>query len=186
MYSWWSLMEQRQQREQQRQETTRCYWHSEVETGLYCSRCGKHICPQCMVQAPVGIRCKECGKSARMPTYDVQPIHHAKAVAVAAAAAIAGGILWWVADLALLMILNARIPMVSALLAVPLGYGIGEVISWSVNRKRGTGLAWVAGASVLVAFLINLLLSGQPSFGGLFGILFIVLGVVVAVQRVRR
>ena len=69
-------MEQPQQREQQREETTRCYWHSDVETGLSCSRCDKHICTECMVQAPVGIRCKECGKATRMPTYDVRPTHY--------------------------------------------------------------------------------------------------------------
>ena len=182
---WRNFMEQPQQREQQHEDTDRCYWHSDVETGLSCSRCGKHICPQCMVQAPVGIRCKECGKSARMPTYDVQAIHYVKAVAVSVVAAVAGGALWWVADLALTMILNARIPMVTALLAVPLGYGVGELTSWAVNRKRGTGLAWIAGSSVAVAFLIYLRLPG-PFFGGLFGLLFVALGVLLAIQRVRR
>ena len=173
-------MEQPQQREQQLEERGHCYWHSDVETGLSCSRCGKHICPQCMGQAAVGIRCKECGQAARMPTYDVRTIHYARAVAVAAAAAIGGGALWW----ALTWILGALIPMVGALLALPLGYAAGELISWSVNRKRGTGLAWIAGASVVVSFLIYLLLTG-PFFGGWFGILFVVFGVLLAIQRVR-
>ncbi len=182
---YWIFMEQPQQREHQHEEAARCFWHSDVETGLSCSRCGKNVCAQCMVQAPVGIRCKECGKSARMPTYDVRTTHYARAVGIAVVAAVGGGILWWVADLALVLILNARIPMLAALLALPLGFGVGEVISWSVNRKRSTGLAWVAGASVVVAFLIYLQLPG-PFFGGLFRLLFVALGVLLAIQRVRR
>ena len=138
-----------------------------------------------MGQSVVGIRCKECGKSARMPTYDVRTTHYARAVGIAVVGAVGGGILWWIADLALVFILNARIPMVTSLMALPLGFGVGELMSWSVNRKRGTGLAWIAGASVVVAFLIYLQLPGT-FFGGLFGLLFVGLGVLFAIQRVRR
>ena len=178
-------MEQPQQREQQHAEAARCYWHSDVETGLSCSRCGKNVCAQCMVQAPVGIRCKECGKAGRMPTYDVRPTHYARAVGIAVVGAVGGGILWWVVDLTLAVVLNARIPMLAALLALPLGFGVGEMMGWVVNRKRSTGLAWIAGASVVVAFLIYLQLPG-PSFVGLFGLLFVAFGVLLAIQRVRR
>ncbi len=178
-------MEQPQQREHQHEEAARCYWHSDVETGLSCSQCSKPICSQCMGQAAVGIRCKECGQSARMPTYDVRATHYARAVGIAVGAAVGGGILWWVVDLALVLILNARIPMLTTLLALPLGFGVGEMIAWAVNRKRSTGLAWVAGASVVVAFLIYLQLPGA-FFGGLFGLLFVAFGVLLAIQRVRR
>ena len=41
-----------------------CYRHPDRETGLSCSVCARPICPDCMTQAPVGIRCPECaGKS---------------------------------------------------------------------------------------------------------------------------
>ncbi len=39
-----------------------CYIHKDVETGLKCTACGKHICPKCMVQSPVGYKCKECAQ----------------------------------------------------------------------------------------------------------------------------
>ena len=36
-----------------------CYRHPKRETGVSCSECGRGICPDCMVFAPVGIRCPE-------------------------------------------------------------------------------------------------------------------------------
>jgi membrane associated rhomboid family serine protease len=40
-------------------ETLRCYRHPDRETGVSCSECGRGICPDCMVFAPVGIRCPD-------------------------------------------------------------------------------------------------------------------------------
>jgi membrane associated rhomboid family serine protease len=40
-------------------ETLRCYRHPDRETGVSCSECGRGICPECMVFAPVGIRCPD-------------------------------------------------------------------------------------------------------------------------------
>ncbi|MFG3051128.1 rhomboid family intramembrane serine protease [Kitasatospora sp. NPDC048239] len=37
-----------------------CYRHPDQETGIGCSRCGRPICPQCMVSASVGFHCPEC------------------------------------------------------------------------------------------------------------------------------
>jgi membrane associated rhomboid family serine protease len=36
-----------------------CYRHPDRETRVSCSECGRGICPDCMVFAPVGIRCPE-------------------------------------------------------------------------------------------------------------------------------
>lgn len=36
-----------------------CYRHPNRETGVSCSECGRGICPDCMVYAPVGIRCPD-------------------------------------------------------------------------------------------------------------------------------
>jgi membrane associated rhomboid family serine protease len=38
-------------------EVMTCYRHPNRETGVSCSECGRGICPDCMVFAPVGIRC---------------------------------------------------------------------------------------------------------------------------------
>jgi hypothetical protein len=142
-----------------------------------------------MVQAPVGIRCKECGKVAPMPTFDVRPTHYARAVAVAGVVAILGGFIWWAAGLALLII--GILPVILAsLLALPLGYVSGDLISRSVNRKRSNGLAWLSGGAVVLAAVISLQFSGLFHLPGLsfsaFSLLGSAAGVYLAVQRLRR
>jgi membrane associated rhomboid family serine protease len=42
-----------------------CYRHPNVETGVHCTRCGRPICPDCMIPAPVGHQCPECVAEAR-------------------------------------------------------------------------------------------------------------------------
>ena len=39
-----------------------CYRHSDRETGVSCSSCGRPICTDCMIPTPVGMRCPECAK----------------------------------------------------------------------------------------------------------------------------
>ncbi|MCI0636122.1 MAG: rhomboid family intramembrane serine protease [Actinobacteria bacterium] len=42
-----------------------CYRHPGVQTRVHCTRCGRPICPDCMIQAPVGFQCPECVADAR-------------------------------------------------------------------------------------------------------------------------
>ena len=44
----------------ERIQTRTCYRHPGRETAVSCSNCGRPICPDCMVYAPVGIKCPEC------------------------------------------------------------------------------------------------------------------------------
>jgi len=41
-------------------EVRYCYRHPQRETGVSCSNCGRPICHDCMIPAPVGFRCPEC------------------------------------------------------------------------------------------------------------------------------
>ena len=154
-----------------------CFWHTGVETGLSCTRCKKFVCTQCMVQAPVGIRCMDCGRTTRVPTYDLRPAYYSRAIAVALVVAVGGGILWGIFNGIFV------VPFLRSLVALVVGYGAGELISLSVNRKRGDGLAWIAGGSVVVAFLVGWLI--HPFIDYLVGLMFIGAGVYIAVQRVR-
>ncbi len=171
-------MDQSSQAEQELGEALHCHWHPDVETALSCSRCGKSVCTQCMVQANVGIRCKECGKAVRMPTFDVSRGYYARAVGVGLAVAVGGGLLWGVFN-----VVFRGIPFLPSLVAMGIGYGVGELISLAVNKKRGNGLAWIAGSSVALAFLISFQVA--PFRFGLIGLLFLGIGVYMAVQRVR-
>lgn len=42
-----------------------CYRHPDVATGVHCTRCGRAICPDCMIAAPVGHHCPTCVAEAR-------------------------------------------------------------------------------------------------------------------------
>jgi hypothetical protein len=172
-------MDQSQPTEQEGEVVPHCYWHPGVETRLSCSRCGKPVCTQCMVQAPVGIRCRDCGKAVQVPTFNVQPTHYTRALLVGAAVSVGGGLLWALLNKSLF----GAIPLLPSLVAIGVGYAAGELISLSVNRKRGIGLAWIAGGSVVGAFLISWLISDFSY--GLLGLLFIFLGVLLAAYRVR-
>jgi len=44
-------------------EDWRCYRHPDRESGVRCQRCSRPICPDCMVQAPVGFQCPSCARS---------------------------------------------------------------------------------------------------------------------------
>ena len=57
-----------------------CYRHPDRETYVSCSECGRAICPDCMVFAPVGIRCPEhanVGGSRQSPQRTVRNIERA-------------------------------------------------------------------------------------------------------------
>ena len=67
------------------------------------------------------------------------------------------------------------------LLAAGVGYAIGEVVSLSVNRKRSTGLATVAGIAVAISYLVSLYFG----FFHILDLLALALGIFVAVTRLR-
>ena len=160
----------------------RCAYHPDVETNLRCGKCDTPICPKCMVQTPVGARCPDCAKLYKLPTFHVSTKYYLMAAGTALGMAIACGAIWgaieWV------------IPFFSLnlLLAPGTGFAIGEVVSLSVNRKRGTGLAIVGGIAVVISYAITFFFpSGLPV--GLFSIIYhiiaVALGIFVAVTRLR-
>jgi len=113
----------------------KCATHPEVETNL---RCGKLICPKCLVQTPVGAKCPDCAKLYKLPTYRISTKYYLIAIGTGLGMAIACGAIWGLIESLVLFL------YLSLLLAPGIGYAIGEVVSLSVNRKRGTGLAVVA------------------------------------------
>ena len=142
-------------------ESAFCQRHPGTPTNLRCGRCEAAICPDCMVYAPVGARCPDCAKTAPLPMFDVSNAELAKALAVSLSAGIFGGVV--IAFLA---------PVLFGLLGIVaqagLGYAIGELVSASVNRKRGRTLQYVAVIGMATAFLTSLIVSvtitGYPFF----------------------
>ena len=143
------------------------------------------------MQTPVGARCPDCARLYKLPTYSVSTQYYLRAIGAGLGMAIVCGIVWGV--------IEWLIPIFSfnLLLAPGTGYAIGEVVGLSVNRKRGTGLAIVAGMAVVISYLFSLwflsFLFGIPFYWvlpfGLFNILYhllaLALGIFIAVTRLR-
>ena len=178
----------------------RCANHPDTETQLRCSRCGKPICVRCVIQTPVGGRCKQCAGLKKPPMFQVGPLRFAKAATYGLVAALLGGLLWAQVGIGFGM-------MVSVLLLLLVGYLVGEGVSRGADRRVSRGLMVLAVALTLVAALagqvitllirlpdaiplaarleiaVGLGLSGV--MGNLTGLLFLVLAAAVAASRVR-
>jgi len=155
----------------------KCATHPNVETNLKCGKCDKPICPKCLVQTPVGARCLDCAGLYKLPTYRVSIQYYLRAVGIGLGMAIVCGIIWGV--------MGTWMPFYLDLLLAPAaGYAIGEVISLSVNRKRGTGLAVVGGIAVTISCMFSIFSPWGFSFG-LLDLVALALGIFVAVTRLR-
>jgi hypothetical protein len=169
------LQEHPEHQGEQESAFQRCFYHPDVETALGCGKCGRYICTRCIIQTPVGARCRECARVTRLPTYDVQPTYYLRAVMAGGVVGIVGGIVWG---------LTIGIPFLPWFLSIGIGYLVGEAISVASNRKRGPGLAVVAGVSMALA-VVFLLLMASSSISIIILLLIVALGVFVAIQRVR-
>lgn len=167
----------------------KCAAHPNVETNLACGKCGTPICPKCMIQTPVGARCRKCAGMKRLPTYQLKPQQYLKAVGLGLLVAIVVGIAWaWVKEVVPLFAISL---LLSIALAAGVGYAIGEVVSRSVNRKRGTVLQVIGAVCFLVSYLVsNVGLSAEATlvffaYANLYDLLIIAVGIVVTVGRLR-
>jgi hypothetical protein len=160
----------------------KCSYHPDVETNLSCGKCGKPICPKCLVQTPVGARCPDCAKTTKLPTFRLSTRHYLIASGTALGMALATGLVWG--------LLRGALPYIIAnlIMAGGVGYAIGEVVGRAVNRKRGKWLALIGGAAVPLSYLssipFNMMLNYDRVFQPL-DILAIAIGIFVAVIRLR-
>jgi hypothetical protein len=154
----------------------KCATHPDVETNLTCGKCGTPICPRCLVQTPVGARCRKCAGLRRLPTYQITSQQYLKAVGVGLGLAIAIGLAWgWLWD---------YVSFFNFLLAAGVGYAIGELISFSVNRRRGVGLQVIGGFYVCLSYFIAKLSPWGVVFS-LYDLLALAVGIFVVVSRLR-
>jgi hypothetical protein len=166
-------------------EALRCAAHPNVETSLRCGKCGKPICPKCMVQTPVGARCRECARLNKPPTFRVSGQYYLRAAVTALVLAVIVGVIWG--------IIEAFLPFyISLIVAMGVGWVIGDVVSRAVNRKRGSGLAAIGGMAVVLCYGISLLMvyywDGFPIFSlyrMAFALLILGVGIYFAVSRLR-
>ena len=177
-------------------EAIECARHRNVQTTLRCGRCDTPICPQCLVHAAVGIRCPDCGRPQRLPTYDVSPGRLTLAVVVSLATGIVGGV-----GTAIVAVIFAYSGVPFGFLAplaafAGLGLLVGELTSRASNRKQGGQLKIVALLGVLAALIVEITLEPAliralaPDFGGgsvllsgIYGIGAVVVSFYVSTRR---
>jgi hypothetical protein len=160
----------------------KCAYHPDVETELKCGKCGKPICPQCLVETPVGARCPDCAKPTKLPTYHLSAKHYLIAAGTALGMAIATGLVWGA--------LRGFLPYiyVNLIVAGGVGYAIGEVVSRSVNRKRGKWLALIGALAMPLSYLVSIPFNMMFRYEAVFhfiDLLAIAIGIFVAVIRLR-
>lgn len=158
-----------------------CFLHPNVETVLRCGGCERPICVTCVVQHPVGVRCRECARLRKLPQFDVSPLFYARAVGAGIVLAFAG--------LAVLVVLAVTLRglgfSVVLLGLVAVGYVVGEGVSRAVNRKVSRGLQYIAAASVILAYVLISIAGIINTSGGLYGILALAVSIYVTVSRIR-
>ena len=128
--------------------------------------------------SPVGIRCRECGRAQPLPTFDVRPVNYARAVAVAAGVFVLGTLVWFGLALVNGWLAGLIMPPV-------IGYATGYLVSRAVNLKRSRGLMLIAGGTVVVASLVGVFLTIDLGVWGLWGLMSVGVGVLIAIGRVR-
>jgi hypothetical protein len=144
-----------------------------------------------MVQTPVGARCPDCARLYKLPTYRISTRYYLVAAGTALGMAIACGTAWGAIEWA-----TPFFPL-NLLLAPGAGFAIGEVVSLSVNRKRGRGLAVVGGVALTVSYIFSLLfislLTGisfcrllpLAPFNTIYNAAALAFGIFIAVTRLR-
>jgi hypothetical protein len=167
------------------EEVVYCARHPDVETYLRCGKCGTPICPRCLVQTPVGARCRDCANIARLPTFNVTPEFFARGMGAAIVSGAVVGGLW-----ALLIGGAGGFGLFSILIGLAIGWAVSESVTRATNLKRGLGLQLCAVLGVALAYLVqeNLTPGGISFRGGLLfqgDIIAALVGAAFAASRLR-
>jgi len=137
------------------EEPLYCINHPRTETRLRCNRCGNPICPKCVVQTPVGFRCKQCIKGQLAIFYSATPLDYVIAVVIGL-----------VASTIAAFIVGAVGIFFAFFLAPAAGGAIGEVVRWATGRRRGRWMWLVVSACIVAGALV-------AAFGPLLPLLFV-------------
>jgi hypothetical protein len=166
-----------------------CATHPSVETELACGKCGKAICPRCLVHTPVGARCRECANVRRLPQFEISPLYLARGIGAGLVSGAVLGAVW-----------GYLLPFgvgffLGFLVGLGLGYAVGEAVSLAVNRKVGPQLQAAAIAGVVLAYLVRSAIAVERSrtfewqdvlSNDIYGYIVVLLAAVVAMNRLRR
>ena len=149
-----------------------CANHPGVETAVSCSDCGKPICPDCMVQAAVGIKCRDCARLPRSARVALKPRTAARSVAAALGVGTGLGVLLAFAG-------GYGLGFFTFVLAYIFGLLTGRAVLAASGRYRAESTAWIAVGGAVWAYALAALVIAVVD-GGTFVIGSQALGAVIA------
>jgi hypothetical protein len=156
-----------------------CDAHPNVETELRCGKCEKPICPRCMIQSPVGARCRECANLRRPVQYTLNRTLLVRAAGAALGVALGVGLLWAY----LLPNLIRQLGFFSFFAAMGFGWLVAEAMGRAARRRRGTEMRVIAVAACVLVYLVhNLVVPGHVLLprNDLYGYVFVGIAGLVA------
>lgn len=156
---------------------TYCYVHSDRETSLRCKRCDRYICTSCAVSTPTGYICKDCMRE-RQKTFDTA-VWSDFLLGFAVAGLLSGIVSFLVTLIGGFGFFGWILVFLGSSAA---GGVIAEAVRAVTRRRRSRALFLTVGAGVVVGALPMLIV--QLLIGNIFGILFQVIYLVIAVPLV--
>lgn len=147
------------------EEAVYCARHPQVETTLRCGRCDTPICPRCLVQSPVGARCRDCAGISRIPTYNLSPAYLARGLAAAVLSGIGIGAVWgYITG-------GTGFGFFGFIIGMLMGWAFSEAISQATNRRMGPPLAAMGVLAAVIAYFTRNMVLGvdllpQGDIGG--------------------
>jgi hypothetical protein len=124
-----------------------CANHPKVETAVSCSSCGKPICPDCMVPAAVGIKCRECARMPRSARAGLRPQKAARAALGSFGAGTGLGVVLAYAG-------YAGLGFFTLIVAFFVGYLVGRATVRMGGYYRGEAAGWIAAGGAAWAYLV--------------------------------
>ncbi len=152
-----------------------------VETALRCQQCDSPICPRCLVQSPVGAKCRDCARVMKSPVYTVKGANLARSVGVALIGGLVTGVAWG------FVLLPFTFGFFSIFLGAGLGYAFTRGLEWASGRKRGPvmiGLA-VGGIFVSWAVMASIVWSQDAIRLAWYGLVAVGVGVYFSYQNLK-
>jgi hypothetical protein len=159
-----------------------CVNHPKVETLVSCADCGDPICPDCMVAAPVGIKCRSCARMPRTARVRLRPDRALRAAGAALLVVALGGV-------ALASLAATSFGFFGFLIAYGVGRGAGELVLRAAGRFRGQTTGAIAAVGALGAYLAPFVLEPllyDDSLSQRFGVFQVLLGAVAAFFAYRQ
>lgn len=112
-------------------------------TRLRCSRCGKPICVECMVESPVGYRCPQCSSGPRVSEYRTTTSLFLRSAGIGLLIATAVGIFW------------GLFPSWNFYMALLMGFATVEGMAWAARYKKGADLQAAAFGMITIGVLVS-------------------------------